>query len=288
MIELVEEILVDMPTADFAGPAWRDHGEVAVVETLDEAYALADRYASEHVQILTSNPREALDKMRNYGALFLGEGTCVSYGDKVIGTNHTLPTRRRRDVHRRAVGGQVPQDRHLPGGHRPAGQRLARASCAGGRPGWSCSRATPAPVTSAPHKYAGAPLPWAPASLSRTPRGDRRQIEGRTALVTGAGNGLGRAIAHALAAAGARTILVGRNAEKLAAVAAEVGPAARAEVGDVADEASVAALAERVGRRGRLDPGQQRRRRRAGRAAWSTSASPTGTTCSPPTSAASS
>jgi sulfopropanediol 3-dehydrogenase len=93
VIELVEEILVDMPTADFAGPAWRDHGEVAVVETLDEAYALADRYASEHVQILTSNPREALDKMRNYGALFLGEGTCVSYGDKVIGTNHTLPTR---------------------------------------------------------------------------------------------------------------------------------------------------------------------------------------------------
>ena len=71
-------------------------------------------------------------------------------------------------------------------------------------------------------------------------------IRGRTALITGAGNGLGRAIAHALAAAGARTILVGRNAEKLDAVAAEVGPAARVEVGDVADEASVAALAGRV------------------------------------------
>jgi len=71
-------------------------------------------------------------------------------------------------------------------------------------------------------------------------------IRGRTALVTGAGNGLGRAIAHALAAAGARTVLVGRDAEKLAAVAAEVGPAARAEVCDVADEASVADLAARV------------------------------------------
>src|SRR5204862_3959549 len=70
-----------------------DHGQVAVVEDLDAAYALADTYASEHVQILTSQPREALVKMRNYGALFLGEGTCVSYGDKVIGTNHTLPTR---------------------------------------------------------------------------------------------------------------------------------------------------------------------------------------------------
>lgn len=89
----IDTLLVDMPTADFAEPAWRNHGEVVVVDDLDAAYRLADRYASEHVQILTRNPREALEKMRNYGALFLGEGTCVSYGDKVIGTNHTLPTR---------------------------------------------------------------------------------------------------------------------------------------------------------------------------------------------------
>ena len=61
--------------------------------TLDGAYALADTFASEHVQILTAEPREALAQMQNYGALFLGEGTCVSYGDKVIGTNHVLPTR---------------------------------------------------------------------------------------------------------------------------------------------------------------------------------------------------
>jgi len=93
VIALVEEILVDMPTADFAAPEWRDHGEVVVTETLDEAFAVADEYASEHVQILTREPRLALQKMRNFGALFLGEGTCVSYGDKVIGTNHTLPTR---------------------------------------------------------------------------------------------------------------------------------------------------------------------------------------------------
>jgi sulfopropanediol 3-dehydrogenase len=93
VIELVEQILPGMPTVDFAGPAWRDHGQVAVVDDLAAAYALADEYASEHVQILTQNPREALNAMRNYGALFLGEGTCVSYGDKVIGTNHVLPTR---------------------------------------------------------------------------------------------------------------------------------------------------------------------------------------------------
>ena len=89
----IETILVDMPTRDYAEPAWRDHGQVLVVETLDEAFAVADTFASEHVQVLTASPRQALDKMQNYGALFLGEGTCVSYGDKVIGTNHVLPTR---------------------------------------------------------------------------------------------------------------------------------------------------------------------------------------------------
>ncbi|MDI1464123.1 histidinol dehydrogenase [Catellatospora sp. KI3] len=89
----IEQILPTMPTRDFAGPAWRDHGQVIVVDDLDEAYRLADEFAFEHVQVLTRQPREALERMRDYGALFLGEGTCVSYGDKVIGTNHTLPTR---------------------------------------------------------------------------------------------------------------------------------------------------------------------------------------------------
>jgi len=89
----IDEILPGMPTRDFAEPAWRNHGEVHVVESLDEAWELADSFAFEHVQVLTADPRKALDTMRNYGALFLGEGTCVSYGDKVIGTNHVLPTR---------------------------------------------------------------------------------------------------------------------------------------------------------------------------------------------------
>ncbi|MER7081855.1 sulfopropanediol 3-dehydrogenase [Saccharopolyspora kobensis] len=93
VVEHVDRLLPEMPTRDNAEPAWRDHGEVHVVENLDAAYELADTYASEHVQVLTAQPREALAKMRNYGALFLGEGTCVSYGDKVIGTNHVLPTR---------------------------------------------------------------------------------------------------------------------------------------------------------------------------------------------------
>jgi sulfopropanediol 3-dehydrogenase len=93
VIEHVGKLLIDMPTRDFAAPAWRDWGAVHLVASLDDAYVLGDEYAFEHVQILTANPREALEKMHDYGALFLGEGTCVSYGDKVIGTNHVLPTR---------------------------------------------------------------------------------------------------------------------------------------------------------------------------------------------------
>jgi sulfopropanediol 3-dehydrogenase len=89
----VHALLPGMPTRDLAEPAWRDHGQVLVVDDLEEAFAVADSFASEHVEILTREPRRALDAMRNYGALFLGEGTCVSYGDKVIGTNHVLPTR---------------------------------------------------------------------------------------------------------------------------------------------------------------------------------------------------
>jgi sulfopropanediol 3-dehydrogenase len=89
----IDVILPDMPTRDFAEPAWRNYGQVLVVDDIAEAYAVADSFASEHVQVLTNEPREALRAMHNYGALFLGEGTCVSYGDKVIGTNHVLPTR---------------------------------------------------------------------------------------------------------------------------------------------------------------------------------------------------
>ena len=88
----LERILPGMPTADYAGPAWRDYGQVIVTEDLDEAYAVADGFAAEHVQVFTAEPRLALEKMHHYGALFLGENTCVSYGDKVIGTNHVLPT----------------------------------------------------------------------------------------------------------------------------------------------------------------------------------------------------
>ncbi|TKA81154.1 hypothetical protein B0A49_02003 [Cryomyces minteri] len=93
-MEAIDRLLPILPTRELAGTSWKNFGEVIVVKDLDEAYELADEYASEHVQILTENPREALEKMNNYGAIFLGANTCVSYGDKCIGTNHVLPTRK--------------------------------------------------------------------------------------------------------------------------------------------------------------------------------------------------
>ncbi len=89
----IERQLKTLPTADVASVAWRDYGRILVVDGHEEARKLADEIASEHVQILTRNPDYYLTNMRNYGALFLGHETNVAYGDKVIGTNHTLPTR---------------------------------------------------------------------------------------------------------------------------------------------------------------------------------------------------
>jgi sulfopropanediol 3-dehydrogenase len=86
--------LETLATADMAGVAWQDYGEVILVDTVDEMVQVADDIASEHVEILTENPRYFLDNMKNYGALFLGSRTNVAFGDKVIGTNHTLPTQK--------------------------------------------------------------------------------------------------------------------------------------------------------------------------------------------------
>ncbi len=90
----IERQLTRLPTADVAGVAWRDYGGVILCDTDEEMVAEADRIASEHVQVLTREPRWFLERMRNYGSLFLGKETNVAYGDKVIGTNHTLPTKR--------------------------------------------------------------------------------------------------------------------------------------------------------------------------------------------------
>jgi sulfopropanediol 3-dehydrogenase len=88
----VEWLLTLLPTAPIARQAWTDYGQVIVCDTVDEMVVEADRIASEHVQVMTQDPDFFLARMTNYGALFLGPRTNVAYGDKVIGTNHTLPT----------------------------------------------------------------------------------------------------------------------------------------------------------------------------------------------------
>lgn len=88
----IDRQLKTLPTADIASVSWKNLGQVILCDTVDEMVEEADRIASEHVQVMTENPRYFLEKMTNYGALFLGDKTNVAYGDKVIGTNHTLPT----------------------------------------------------------------------------------------------------------------------------------------------------------------------------------------------------
>lgn len=90
----VERQLEVLPTGDVAGEAWRDYGQVIVCDSDEEVLRVADDIASEHVQVMTRDPDYFLQNMTNYGALFLGAETNVSYGDKVIGTNHTLPTKK--------------------------------------------------------------------------------------------------------------------------------------------------------------------------------------------------
>jgi sulfopropanediol 3-dehydrogenase len=90
----IERQLAKLPTAEIAAKSWADCGEVIVCDTQEEMLRVADDLAYEHVQVMTEDPDYFLNNMSNYGALFLGPRTNVSFGDKVIGTNHTLPTNR--------------------------------------------------------------------------------------------------------------------------------------------------------------------------------------------------
>lgn len=94
VVQEIDRQLQTLPTADLAGVSWRDYGRIILVADEEEAVRVADDIASEHVEILTRDPQFFLDRMTNYGSLFLGPETNVAYGDKVIGTNHILPTRR--------------------------------------------------------------------------------------------------------------------------------------------------------------------------------------------------
>ena len=90
----IDRLLKILPTADTAGVSWRDYGEVILCADHDEMLAVANDIASEHVQVMTDRDDWYLENMHSYGALFLGPRTNVANGDKVIGTNHTLPTKK--------------------------------------------------------------------------------------------------------------------------------------------------------------------------------------------------
>jgi sulfopropanediol 3-dehydrogenase len=89
----IERQLTVLPTADVASVSWKDYGQILLVDSIDEAVTEANKLAYEHVEVLTEDPDYFLENMTNYGCLFLGPETNVAYGDKVIGTNHTLPTK---------------------------------------------------------------------------------------------------------------------------------------------------------------------------------------------------
>lgn len=88
----VDRQLIDLPTKDVAAVAWRDNGEVIVVDSPEEAVKMSDEWAPEHLEVQTKDWKYYLDNCKNYGSVFLGEETTVAFGDKTIGTNHVLPT----------------------------------------------------------------------------------------------------------------------------------------------------------------------------------------------------
>ena len=121
----IDRLLPEMPTNDMAGPAWRDHGQVHVVDDLDEAYRLADDFASEHVQILTRQPRRPSRRCATTAPSSSARAPASPTGTSASAPTTCCPPAARA-VHRWPVGREVPPHRHLPGGHRPVRERGPR------------------------------------------------------------------------------------------------------------------------------------------------------------------
>src|SRR5665648_731086 len=93
-IKQVEEQLETLETKEIAGKSWEDFGEVILCDSLEEAIQISNRYAPEHLELAIENPEKIIEKLTNYGSLFIGENTAEVFGDYASGTNHTLPTLR--------------------------------------------------------------------------------------------------------------------------------------------------------------------------------------------------
>ena len=131
----VDALLPGMPTRDFAEPAWRDHGQIIVVDTLAEAYELADELAFEHVEVLTERPREALEAMTQLRRAVPRRGNLRLLRRQGDRDQPHAADQAHRPPYGRAVGGQVPEDGHLPGGRRPGRERGPGGAVRPGEPG---------------------------------------------------------------------------------------------------------------------------------------------------------
>jgi sulfopropanediol 3-dehydrogenase len=251
----IERQLRVLPTADVAAVAWRDYGQIILVKDLAEAVEEADRLAFEHVEILTRHPRYFLDHMRNYGAMFLGPETNVAFGDKVIGTNHTLPTHRAA----RYTGGlwvgkfikTVTYQEVSEEASALVAEYCSRL-CAIER-FWAHKEQADLRLRRGQKRRSGRrvrrPAITSAGTVSAIPPSFR--LDGQVALVTGAGRGIGAEAAVALGGAGAKIILLSRTKSDLEGVAkrvAEAGAQVSTVVCDVNDGVQTRLEFERIER----------------------------------------
>ena len=220
----VERLLKILPTADAAGQAWKDYGEVIVCDNEDEMVREADRVASEHVQVMTRDPdifpqqheelRLAVPRAAHQCRLWRqGDRHQPHAADQEGGA-----------LHRRVVGRQVHEDLHLSEGADRRGQRHDRRSTARGCASWKASPATPSRPISACAATAAATCPTPrrrseTVELTKTPS---FRLDGKRALVTGAGRGIGLAAVSALADAGAHVTLAARTSKEIEEAASAI------------------------------------------------------------------
>ena len=209
--------LAILPTAETARVSWNDYGEVIVCDTYDEMLQVADDIFSEHVQVMTDRDDWTLEKMTCYGALFLGPRTNVANGDKVIGTNHTLPTKKAG----RYTGGLWVGKFLKTHSYQKVTTDEAATLMVAMAPDCLCSKGSLLTQSSATFGFgvmAGKTFPMArrrnrqEVALPRTPSFG---LDGKRALVTGSTSGVGMAAAVALAMAGAHVTLAARSKDNL-------------------------------------------------------------------------